>query len=131
MAHFQFRIDSHQHVDAVSAPGCGPGWFESSWELTRGLEVREGPTGDAPLNQWLADWLLADAADAAYARVDQPRVSGVAERHEQPCAGLVPAAAHSAVGHPLQRCDFGLAVATEVTHLDQFSEFGVNGLELA
>ncbi len=130
MAHFQFQIDSHPRAAAGSAPGCGPGWFESSWELTRGLEVHEGPPGDAPLNQWLTDWLRADAADAADART-APRVSGVAERDEEPRTGLVPAAAHGAVGHPLQRRDLGFAVAAEVTHLDQFGELGVDGLELA
>jgi len=31
-----------------------PGWFDSSWELVRGLEVREGLPGDARLNEWLA-----------------------------------------------------------------------------
>ena len=31
----------------------GPGWFDSSWELVQGLDVREGPRGDARLNEWL------------------------------------------------------------------------------
>jgi hypothetical protein len=31
----------------------GPGWFESSWELGRGLEVREGLPGNLALNEWL------------------------------------------------------------------------------
>ena len=31
----------------------GPGWFESSWELVHGLDVREGLPGDARLNEWL------------------------------------------------------------------------------
>ncbi len=127
MAHFHCQIDRYQSVGTSAAPACGPGWFESSWELTRGLEVHEGPPGDALLNQWLTDWLRGDAADAS---VDQPRASGVAERHEQPRAGLVPAPAHGAVGHALQRRDLGLAVAAEVAHLDQFSEFGVDGFEL-
>ena len=34
-------------------PPCGPGWFASSWELGRGLEVREGLPGDAGLYEWL------------------------------------------------------------------------------
>jgi hypothetical protein len=127
MAHFHFQIDCHQSVGTTAAPACGPGWFESSWELNRGLEVHEGPPGDAPLNQWLTDWLRSDAADAS---VDRPRASGVAERHEQPRAGLVPTPAHGAVGHTLQCSDLGLAVAPEVAHLDQFGEFGVDGLEL-
>ena len=130
MASFHFEIGRQQPIGATPAPGCGPGWFESSWELTRGLEVREGPPGDAPLDPWLSDWLREDAVDARIERDDLLRLSGVAERHEQPGAGLVPAAAHGAVGHALQRRDLGLTVATEVTHLDQFGEFGVDGLEL-
>ena len=35
-------------------PTLGPGWFDSSWELGRGLEVREGLPADAGLNEWLA-----------------------------------------------------------------------------
>jgi len=32
----------------------GPGWFDSSWELENGLEVREGLPADAGLDEWLA-----------------------------------------------------------------------------
>jgi hypothetical protein len=31
----------------------GPGWFDSSWDLRRGLEVREGLPEDASLGEWL------------------------------------------------------------------------------
>ena len=31
----------------------GPGWFDSSWELIRGLDVHEGAPRDLPLNHWL------------------------------------------------------------------------------
>jgi hypothetical protein len=31
----------------------GPGWFDSSMELMRGLDVREGLPADASLNEWL------------------------------------------------------------------------------
>ena len=31
----------------------GPGWFDSSWDLQRGLEVREGLPGDPQLNEWI------------------------------------------------------------------------------
>ena len=31
----------------------GPGWFNSSWDLRCGLEVREGLPGDAKLNDWI------------------------------------------------------------------------------
>ena len=35
----------------------GPGWFDSSWELGKGLDVREGLPADAGLEEWLAVWL--------------------------------------------------------------------------
>jgi hypothetical protein len=31
----------------------GPGWYGSSWDLRRGLTVREGLPADAQLNEWL------------------------------------------------------------------------------
>ena len=31
----------------------GPGWFDSSWDLQQGLEVREGLPGDPQLNEWI------------------------------------------------------------------------------
>jgi len=37
----------------VAASG-GPGWYESSSDLLRGLEVREGLPGDASLGEWLS-----------------------------------------------------------------------------
>ena len=37
----------------------GPGWFDSSWELESGLDVREGLPGDARLNEWLTVCLRA------------------------------------------------------------------------
>ena len=101
----------------------GPGWFDSSWELIRGLEVNEGSPSDARLNDWLEACLRSTAAA-------RPVVSAVAQRHEQPGARLVPAAPHGALGHALQFGDLGFGVAAEVAHLDQFSEFGIDGLEL-
>lgn len=41
-----------------TAPPVGPGWYASSWELTRGLEVREGLPADAKLHEWLEVCLL-------------------------------------------------------------------------
>lgn len=38
--------------DTAQAPG-GPGWFDSSRELVRGLEVTESAPGDATLNEWV------------------------------------------------------------------------------
>ena len=36
----------------------GPGWFDSSWDLRCGLEVREGLPADARLNEWLEVCLM-------------------------------------------------------------------------
>ena len=33
---------------------AGPGWFESSWDLKRGLDVVEGAPADVSLDEWLA-----------------------------------------------------------------------------
>jgi hypothetical protein len=43
----------------LSADGRrGPGWFESSWDLQRGLEVREGLPDDAKLQEWIEAFCL-------------------------------------------------------------------------
>jgi hypothetical protein len=34
-------------LDAALEPATGPGWYESSWDLSRGLQVVEDP--DEPL----------------------------------------------------------------------------------
>lgn len=104
----QRTLHALQRDDVQEAPQ-GPGWFDSSWELTQGLDVREGLPGDAPLQEWL---------------------SAVAQRDEQPGARLVPAAPHGAFGHALELGDLEFGVAAEVAHLDEFSEFGIDGLEL-
>ena len=58
------RLDDAE--DAAEEPGPrGPGWFDSSWELVRGLDVREGLPGDAGLYEWLDVCLRPDAADKA------------------------------------------------------------------
>ena len=42
----------------ASRPGpIGPGWFDSSWELRSGLQVREGLPADLPLQAWIEAWL--------------------------------------------------------------------------
>jgi len=35
-------------------PLAGPGWYDSSWDLERGLDVREGLPADVQLNEWIA-----------------------------------------------------------------------------
>ena len=115
------HLAGENDADADADESLGPGWFGSSWDLVSGLDVREGlSSSDAALDDWLATCLCAAPADSALA----------AEGHEQPGAGLVPAAPHGAFGDAVQFGDLGLAVAAEVTHLDEFSEFGIDGLEL-
>jgi len=45
----------------------GPGWFESSWELRSGLEVREGLPGDLGANEWLEAFCASRPATVAAA----------------------------------------------------------------
>jgi hypothetical protein len=41
---------------AASSRG-GPGWFDSSFDLHRGLEVKESGSGDAALRAWIDEFL--------------------------------------------------------------------------
>ncbi len=41
---------------------CAPGWFDSSWELRRGLEVKEDWFGDGDLTGWIESFLFAQRA---------------------------------------------------------------------
>ena len=42
----------------MARPGhVGPGWFDSSWELRSGLQVKEGLPADLPLHGWIEAWL--------------------------------------------------------------------------
>ena len=43
------RYDAKNAEEASS----GPGWFDSSRELVRGLEVTESAPGDSALNEWI------------------------------------------------------------------------------
>jgi len=63
-AHTHASACAHRHAAAQPAFGaaasaasggspCGAGWYESSWDLLRGLEVREGLPGDMTANEWL------------------------------------------------------------------------------
>ncbi len=45
-------LSAMEHEDIEQTPG-GPGWFDSSRELVRGLEVTESAPGDAALNEWV------------------------------------------------------------------------------
>jgi len=125
-AHFPHPAVSRRSLKALrleepaSDEPQGPGWFMSSWDLVSGLEIHEGLPSDTPLNDWLALCLREAATDSG----------AVAQRDEQPGARLVPAPAHGALVDIEQLGDLGLAVTAEVAHLDEFSEFGIDGLEL-
>ncbi len=53
-------LQDEDEVDAL--PGCG--WFDSSWELRRGLAVIEGPALD-PLGLWSGRPRWSDSAPNA------------------------------------------------------------------
>lgn len=50
----RFRMMRLDRADAED-DDAGPGWYDSSRELRRGLQVREGEPGDALLAEWLAE----------------------------------------------------------------------------
>lgn len=104
----QRTLHALQPIDEPELPQ-GPGWFDSSWELTHGLEVREGLPGDAQLQAWLDACTHADRRPA----LRPPTLLG---RDPQPRPRLVsaPASAHAALVDAMQ-----------------FGEFGIDGLELA
>ena len=52
---------SARRLLAERASHRGPGWFDSSWELHRGCEVREGLPADSTLREWLEAWLYPAA----------------------------------------------------------------------
>ena len=55
------RENAHVAAEALCAmereelaeTASGPGWFDSSRELVRGLEVTESAPGDPALNEWV------------------------------------------------------------------------------
>ena len=54
----QIAAEALQAMDREDAKiageaSSGPGWFDSSRELVRGLEVTESAPGDAALNEWV------------------------------------------------------------------------------
>ena len=72
----------------------GPGWFDSSWDLQRGLEVREGLPGDPQLDEWIEACLrsgpvidvqsvrMAPTASTLLSTLPPPRALSTADR---PC----------------------------------------------
>ena len=48
-------LEAIEHDDTTAAEDAksGPGWFDSSRELVRGLEVTESAPGDAAMIEWV------------------------------------------------------------------------------
>jgi hypothetical protein len=46
-----------ENAPAVRPRPVGPGWFDSSWALRSGLQVKEGMPADLPLHGWIETWL--------------------------------------------------------------------------
>lgn len=68
MASFRFG-QAHDGADMPASAGmpehdAGPGWYDSSWDLRRGLIVREGLPRDAQLHEWLQHELLGSPVGA-------------------------------------------------------------------
>ncbi len=55
------RPHCHEGRERVGA-AAGPGWFDSSWDLHRGLEVREGWSDDERVDGWIEDFLSSQRA---------------------------------------------------------------------
>ena len=52
------RQEGREGIGAVT----GPGWFDSSWDLRRGLEVRESWSDDERVQGWIEDFLRTQRA---------------------------------------------------------------------
>jgi hypothetical protein len=71
---------AHAPVDAARSAAArasrpaslGPGWFESSWDLRSGLDVREEGRADAALRSWIDAFFVASAVQPRLALVASP-----------------------------------------------------------
>jgi hypothetical protein len=52
------RLNRQPASEAGGRSG-GPGWFDSSWDLRRGLDVREGWSDDERVHGWIEEFLTA------------------------------------------------------------------------
>ena len=114
------------HADAAASPH-GPGWFDSSYELSCGLEVDEGEPGDGRYDDWLAARALVErrlAAQRAAARTARKPAPSLRRAATPPfdLAGVPDL-------HDLARGDAGTPAAAAAP--DDFSRFGIEGLALA
>ena len=84
-AHERFLMMNLGELDPLP---LSPGWFDSSWELEHGLEVREDVKLDAAQQARLEDAMIASALArlrAAAARVAKP-ASAAPKGNEEPAA---------------------------------------------
>ena len=65
-------VESRKEGDSSCPRPEGPGWFDSSWELHRGLEVREGWSEDHRVHGWIEEFL---AVQRAIGRTASPSTS--------------------------------------------------------
>lgn len=56
-AHAAAGLAAIARAEAAAPVTAGPGWFDSSWDLQRGLDVQEGLPSDLGLDEWLAVFL--------------------------------------------------------------------------
>ncbi len=48
-----------RHEGVAADEAVSSGWFESTWELAKGLDISEGMPADLPLDGWLQIYLAA------------------------------------------------------------------------
>ena len=128
-------LERDDEIDPGDAPK-GPGWFDSSFDLRRGLEVSEGLPGDAGLHEWLGVYLRSErearpGSKPARARPER-RQPVPAESAAELSIPALPLSALPIPELPIARLSIADAVpapnATRV--VDSFADFGIEGLEL-
>lgn len=80
------RVADPERSDDAETAG-GPGWFDSSWALGHGLEVREAAPGDAALDEWL---LLCSQAHVEAQRREPQTTARAAPMGRQDTAAAAP-----------------------------------------
>ena len=113
------RALREQPPQAAFEPAQGPGWFDSSFELSHGLDVRDA--GEGGYDDWLAARAVAERRAAAKRT---PRRAAAAPRAE---SGDMMDLAD--LTHLARRVSAAPAAATPT--VDEFSRFGIEGLALA
>ncbi len=122
---------------AMEAPAAaqGPGWFDSSFELSHGLDVRDA--GDAGYDDWLAARAIAERrasasakrASAAARQAVPARQAGSIER--MPAAEPPDLADLADLARHAQPRPSTTASRSVDAPRDDFSRFGIDGLALA